>query len=179
MRKWIQSRKRWNIIHVSFVYINILFHTKSIKESVIQMQNRPGILIIQLLHQVVWILILNISAASSLSAQESDRREVRDTLVKKPLINQSLLRSFDAEVILPIALRDSPEYLPLSLHQSLTNLPTSLSGQFQKQIDVFSPWKQELAKQNEMRTLKTILGAVQVGGTVYLLYEHIRKYGLK
>jgi hypothetical protein len=34
-------------------------------------------------------------------------------------------------------------------------------------------------KQNEYRTLRTVLGALEVGGTAYLLYEHIRKYGLK
>lgn len=140
---------------------------------------RSGNIVTQVLPGVIWIMILSFSTIYTLYAQESNRMELRDTLVKKPLINQSLLRSFDADLLLPASLRDVPEYVPLSLHQSITNLPTSLSGQFQQQIDVVSPWKQELAKQNEFRTLKTILGAVQAGGTAYLLYEHIRKYGLK
>ncbi|MCX6121484.1 MAG: hypothetical protein NTX44_07675 [Ignavibacteriales bacterium] len=140
---------------------------------------RSGNLIAQVIPCVVWILVLSFSATYALSAQEQSKMEVRDTLVKKPLINQSLLRSFDADILLPSSLRDVPEYVPLSLHQSITSLPTSLSGQFQQQIDVVSPWKQELAKQNEFRMLKTLLGAVQAGGTAYLLYEHIRKFGLK
>jgi hypothetical protein len=125
------------------------------------------------------MMIFIISAAYTIYAQEPIRKELSDTLIKKPLINQTLLRSFDSDIILLPSLRDSHDNVPVSLHQALTNLPTSLSFQFQQQIDVVSPWKQELAKQNEMRTLKTILGAVQAGGTAYILYEHIKRYGLK
>jgi hypothetical protein len=134
---------------------------------------------LQIINRVVWMIVISLSAAYTLYAQEPGRQEVRDTLVKKPIINQSLLRSFQTEIIPLPSLRDTPEYEPMSLHQALTILPTSLSGQFQQQIDLISPWQQELAKQNELHTLKTILGAFQVGGTTYLLYEHIKKYGLK
>jgi hypothetical protein len=148
-------------------------------EQVIPIKGRPGVLIVQLIHRVIWILVLSISAAYTLCAQEPDKKELHDTLAKKPLINQSLLRSFQSEITSLPSLHDFPEYAPMSLHQALTILPTSLSGQFQQQIDLISPWKQELAKQNELHTLKTILGALQAGGTAYLLYEHIRKYDLK
>ncbi|MGD0036354.1 MAG: hypothetical protein ABSC53_03570 [Bacteroidota bacterium] len=143
------------------------------------LRDRDGILIVRIIHRWVWVLAFSFSVAYTLYAQEPSRKELRDTLVKKALINQSLLRSFQIEIIPSPSLRDSPEYLPMSLHQALTILPTSLSGQFQQQIDLVSPWKQELAKQNELHTLKIILGAVQAGGTTYLLYEHIKKYGLK
>ena len=118
-------------------------------------------------------------AAISLFAQELSKKEKSDTFFKKSLINQSLLNSFHADIILPQSLGESALYSPGYMHQSLTNLPSSLSMQFQQQIDVVSPWKQEIAKQNELRTLRTILGAVQAGGTVYLLYENIKKYGVK
>jgi hypothetical protein len=126
---------------------------------------------------VVLILVLTLSC--TLEAQDTGKMEMRDTLFKMPSINHSLLQGFNTDFVLPLSLREPPEYVPMSLHQSMINLPASLSGQFQQQIDVLSPWKQELAKQNELRTLKTILGAVQAGGTAYLLYEHFRKYGLK
>lgn len=143
------------------------------------LHDRSRILIVRIIRQSIWMLAFNFSVAYTLYAQESNRQEVRDTLVKKVIINQSFLRSFQTEIIHSPSLHDSPEYVPMSLHQALTILPTSLSGQFQQQIDLVSPWKQELTKQNELHTLKTILGAVQAGGTVYLLYEHVRKYGLK
>ena len=143
------------------------------------MQERPGIIVEQVIRSIVWVIIFTLSATYILFAQESDKRELRDTLVKKPCINQYLLRNFDTDIMLLPSLHSSINDVPVSLHQSLMNIPSSLSGQFQMQIDVVSPWKQELAKQNELRTLKTILGAVQAGGTAYLLYEHIRKYGLK
>lgn len=140
---------------------------------------KDGILIFRSIHRSVLILLLSFSVACTFYAQESDKKNVRDTLVKRSVINQSLIRSLYTDTILPLSMRDSHEYIPISLHEALTNIPSSLSGQFQQQIDLVSPWKQELAKQNELRTLKTILGAVQAGGTAYLLYEHIKKYGLK
>jgi hypothetical protein len=118
--------------------------------------------------------------AYTLCAQEPAKKEVRDTLMKKPIINQSLLRSYHTNIILPPSLRESPIYYsPGFLHQSLTYFPSSLSSQFQQQVDVVSPWKQELAKENEFRTLKFILQTVEAGGTAYLLYEHFRRYGSK
>jgi len=144
------------------------------------MARRSRIIQIRIICHIIWIMIFCIPAPHILFAQGFERsREVRDTLVKNPLINQSLLRSFDPTSMVLPSFRESPAISPMSLRQSLRSFPLSLSAQFQQQIDVVSPWKQELAKQNEYRTLKTILGAVQVGGTAYLLYEHIRKYGLK
>ena len=143
------------------------------------LRDRSGIFIVRIIHRSVWMIAFIFSAAYTFYAQEPGRKEVRDTLIIKPLINQSLLRSFQSEITSLPSLHDFPEYAPMSLHQALTILPTSLSGQFQQQIDLISPWKQELAKQNELHTLKTILGALQAGGTAYLLYEHIRKYDLK
>ena len=140
---------------------------------------RSGILIELVLRWAVWMLILSFSMAYTLCAQELDKKELRDTLMKKPPINQSLFRSIQTDIILPLSLRESLIYSPGFLHQSLTYFPSSLSSQFQQQIDVVSPWKQELAKDNELRTLKYVLQAIQAGGTAYLLYEHLRKYGSK
>jgi hypothetical protein len=142
-------------------------------------QGRHEIYVVQVLHYIVWIIVFTLSATCVLCAQETGKMELRDTLVKRPRINQYLLRNFDTDSMLLPSLRGSMNDVPVSLHQSLMNFPSSLSAQFEMQIDVVSPWKQELAKQNELRTLKTILGAIQAGGTAYLLYEHIRKYGLK
>jgi hypothetical protein len=141
--------------------------------------SRPGILITPIIYQMVWIFVLCIVGANTLYTQESGIKDESDSLVLNRPINQYLLRSFHSEVILPSSLHEIAIYSTGFLHQSITNLPSSLSSQFQKQIDVVSPWKQELMKQNEYHTLRTVLGALQVGGTAYLLYEHIQKYGMK
>lgn len=141
---------------------------------------RSGILVEQAIHWAGWMLVFSFSMAYTLCAQEPAKKEVRDTLMKKPIINQSLLRSYHTNIILPPSLRESPIYYSFGfLHQSLMYFPSSLSSQFQQQVDVVSPWKQELAKENEFRTLKFILQTVEAGGTAYLLYEHFRKYGSK
>jgi len=134
----------------------------------IWMNNRAG-----------WIFVLCIVGANTLSTQESGRKDVTDSLALNRPINQSLLRNFHSDVILPSSLRETDIYSPGFLHQSMINLPPSLSSQFQQQTDVVSPWKQELIKQNEYHTLRTVLGVLQAGGTAYLLYEHFRKYGVK
>ena len=112
-------------------------------------------------------------------AQENSGRTIRDSLSPAPPVNRLLLRSFQPKFVLPQTVGEVQEMTPRSLQFALTYSSTTLSSPFQQQMDLVSPWKKELAKENEHRTLRTILGAVQAGGTAYLLYEHIRKYGLK
>ena len=140
---------------------------------------RSGNSIPQIILRMVWIVALIFSASYSLCAQKSNGREGGDSIPIKPPINQTLLHNFHTDTILPLSMFEFPINAHEFVHQSLTTLPTSLSSQFQQQVDVVSPWKQELIKQNELRTLRTVLGVVQTGGTAFLLYEHIRKYGLK
>jgi hypothetical protein len=128
---------------------------------------------------MLWMSIFSFFTAYIVCAQELTRKELPDTLKRMSTVNQSLLHSFDTILTPSSLLRKSSLYSTWYLHQSLTNFPSSLSSQFQQQIDVISPWKQELAKENDLRMLKMVLGAVQAGGTAYILYEHIRKYGLK
>jgi hypothetical protein len=45
--------------------------------------------------------------------------------------------------------------------------------------DIAAPWKLELQRKNEMSVWNTILTSVNVGGTAYILYRHLKKYGLK
>jgi hypothetical protein len=54
-----------------------------------------------------------------------------------------------------------------------------LSWIFKIKIDLETSWKQELAKQEEYQTLRSILGSIEMGGVAYLTYLHLKKYGLK
>ena len=42
-------------------------------------------------------------------------------------------------------------------------------------IDLTAPLKLQLMKQEENKVMYSILGSVQLGGTAYLLYQHIKK----
>ncbi|MFI5252183.1 MAG: hypothetical protein ACHQQQ_07095 [Bacteroidota bacterium] len=48
-----------------------------------------------------------------------------------------------------------------------------------EKIDLISPWKLQLAHQDEYKTLYTILGSIQMGGVAYIAYQHVKKYGWK
>ena len=48
-----------------------------------------------------------------------------------------------------------------------------------EKTDLVSPWKLELANQEEYQTMRTILGSIELGGVAYIGYQHIKKYGLK
>jgi len=133
----------------------------------------------RILHRAQSLAVFSITMACMLSAQESGTRDVSDSSAIRLPVNQSLYRSFYKDVIFPPPPQGYLDNFHGFMHQSLTLLPSSLSQQFQQQIDLTSPWKQELARQNEYRTLWLILGSIQAGGTAYLLYKHIEKYGLK
>ena len=46
-------------------------------------------------------------------------------------------------------------------------------------IDLDAPWKLHLREEKKNATWRGILGSVQAGGAAYILYRHIKKYGLK
>lgn len=141
--------------------------------------NKSAAIIELLVHYVSWISVFSFSVVYMVCAQELTNRESPDTLRIKTPINRSLLLGFDSLSILSPSIRKSSINYTWYAHQSLINLPSSLSPQFQQQIDVISPWKQELAEGNRLRAINWFLQSVQAGATAYILYEHIRKYGLK
>ena len=49
----------------------------------------------------------------------------------------------------------------------------------EESIDLDAPWKLHLKDQEDNAGWRRILGTVQVGGAAYILYRHIKKYGLK
>jgi len=48
----------------------------------------------------------------------------------------------------------------------------------EQRVDLISPFCLQMESEARLRTLQTVLGAVQVGGVAYLAYRHIKKYGL-
>ncbi len=53
------------------------------------------------------------------------------------------------------------------------------SWMLQSRANLLAPWKLQLESQEKYQIWRSILGSVQVGGAAYLLYKHLKKYGLK
>jgi hypothetical protein len=113
------------------------------------------------------------------SGQEQDTVPVKDTSVNK-------LRNFNSGYLfgtpsfsLPFSLRIIPENAPYYLNQSPVVSLQYSSWKLQQNLNLTPIWKLELAKQEEYKTLYTILGSIEAGGVAYLAYLHFKKYGLK
>jgi len=101
---------------------------------------------------------------SSLSKTEE---RASDMMYAFPLL--SLRTSFDAV----------PEYYPQSLHQSLFMQSSTPSWKTERTLDIAEIWRAGLEKDEDLKTLRLMLGYVKVGGVAYLAYKHLKKYGLK
>jgi hypothetical protein len=80
---------------------------------------------------------------------------------------------------LPLSLRTIPDNTPYYLNQSPVISLQSSSWKLQQNLNLSPIWKLELAKQEEYKTLRTILGSIEAGGVAYLTYLHFKKYGVK
>lgn len=56
--------------------------------------------------------------------------------------------------------------------------PPFLGGPLRQNIDLLAPLRLQWEREEELRPLYTVLGAVQLGGVAYMAYEHIKKRGL-
>ncbi|HVN48511.1 MAG TPA: hypothetical protein VMU30_06770 [Bacteroidota bacterium] len=108
---------------------------------------------------------------------QEQKKISKDTAVTEMRLYDLPLPFEKPELTLPPSLKVfSANYSREYLRSSLTT-PCSLTDKMSNELQ--SIWQNELAKENEGKTWKTILSSVQMGGTAYLLYEHIHKYGLK
>ncbi len=90
-----------------------------------------------------------------------------------------LYESSGRKLPLFLELTTTPEYFKSIIFQSTGASPYFFMPREVDDIDLAAPWKLQLARENEHRTLYTILGTVQAGGVAYLAYKHIQKHGFK
>jgi hypothetical protein len=123
------------------------------------------------------VRILILLFVSALPATGQERTTSTDTTAAAMKIDVPPLPFAKPDLSLPPSLElITNDYSPEYFRASLT-APLSLTEKASHEIQGI--WQQELARQNEGKTWRAILGSIQMGGTAYLLYEHIRKYGLK
>ncbi len=91
----------------------------------------------------------------------------------------SRLLFFNPTFTISRALEPIHEPVPGSFSNSLVFSTQFNSWSFPGKIDLDSPLRLQLAKQNEYGTMRAVLGTVQLGGVAYIAYRHLKKYGLK
>jgi len=112
-------------------------------------------------------------------SQEQKHIPMQDSPVNKTqTFNAGSLYPYPA-LSLPLSSKTSPEGFPVFLHLSLASLLPSLSWESRQNLSLASCWRNELLRQEKHKTLRTILGSIEMGGAAYLTYVHIKKYGLK
>ncbi|MGD1043912.1 MAG: hypothetical protein ABR936_01155 [Bacteroidota bacterium] len=113
------------------------------------------------------------------NGQEQKSVQQQDTSIKRSRFYDPELFLVKPALIIPHSYGDTQVNFSDFLHQSLTVPMPPFSWTYKTKIDLQSAWKQELTKQEEYRTLRTILGSIEMGGVAYLAYLHLKKYGLK
>jgi hypothetical protein len=91
--------------------------------------------------------------------------------------------SGDAALLLPPPLRGDLRLelsSPLILSGSLRWMdPEYPGGQADLRAYMMTPYLLERQREEDLKTLKYVLGTVQVAGVAYLAYRYLKKYGLK
>jgi hypothetical protein len=129
--------------------------------------------------QTITILILFFAATFTARGQEQERVQLRDTTaVTLQLFDPNAL-PIKLSLFPPPQLQTAPESSLRFFFQSSPFPSQQFSRKFKEKLDLTAPLKLELADQEKYRTWRSILGSIQAGGTAYILYQHIKKYGLK
>ena len=128
--------------------------------------------------KAAYALVLFVVCTLAASGQEFKSTQIPDTtLIIRDGFEQRLFL-IDPE-FLPSRFR---EFNPASFRVQFTE-PSELASGYtpvsaENTIDLISPWKLQMADQKKYRLFGSIIGAVQLGGAMYIAYKHVKKYGL-
>lgn len=128
-----------------------------------------------------YVLAVSLLMTLCAGGQELSKPQRIDTVAKvvKPV---APVARFDQPVLqLPLfdELAVTPGYYTSMLFEPSAATPYFFSRKEVEIMDLSMPWKLQLARENEHRTMYSILGAVEAGGVAYLAYKHIQKHGWK
>jgi hypothetical protein len=106
--------------------------------------------------------------------------EPRDTIVRTVKLDTIRYSFLEQPNFIPLSFAIASENTLSLLDQSILFPTQSFSWTIENnKIDLSAPWKLELARREENRTMYTILGSVNFGGAMYIAYRHVKKYGFK
>jgi len=127
-----------------------------------------------------FILILFFSFVVTFSNYGQGLQQIskEDSTPVTPQIYSAQLFLSSPILSLPLAFSTVHNNYPESLHLKFGS-SSNLNSIIEQNLDVSEIWKIGKLKDDELKTLRSILGSVQLGGVAYLAYKHIKKYGLK
>lgn len=128
---------------------------------------------------VVYALLLAGVMAGVARAQVGMRSSLKDTAGRAIRLIDPGISIGRPTFILPPSLDIIPEDMPGLIPHDLAGPFPLLPITTGQKIDLISPFRLQMAKENEYRTWRKILGSVQFGAVGYLVYRRIKKYGLK
>ena len=129
--------------------------------------------------QAITILILFFAATFTAHGQEQEKVQLRDTTVVTLQLFVPNALPIKLSLFPPPQIQTAPESSLRFFFQSPPLPSQHFTWEFKEKLDLTAPLKLELADEAKHRTWRSILGSIQAGGTAYILYQHIKKYGLK
>jgi len=127
----------------------------------------------------ILIFFFSFVVTSSICGQGLQQISNEDSTQGKSQIHNTPLFYSSPILSLPFAFSTVQDNYPESLHLKFGSSSTSLNSIIEQNLDISEIWKIGKLKEDELKTLKAILGSVQLGGVAYLAYKHIKKYGLR
>jgi hypothetical protein len=129
--------------------------------------------------QSVNILILLFTVVFAASGQEQRTVQLRDTAEIRLRLFDPNIPSIKLSLFPPPQIQITPEIYHRFLYESSALPAQQFTWDFKEKLDLTAPLKLQLADQEKYRTWHMILGSIQAGGTAYILYQHLKKYGIK
>ena len=127
----------------------------------------------------ITILILLLLATFTASGQEQKKAQLRDTTAITLQLFDQNAPPIKLSLFPPPWIQAIPEINPRLFYQTSTAPSRQFTWDFKEKLDLTAPLKLQLADQEKYQTWRMILGSIQAGGTAYILYQHLKKYGLK
>jgi hypothetical protein len=129
----------------------------------------------------VTFLTLVITFATSGQQRSGGDTTGADTVNRITIIDPGISYGRPTLLLLPSLQHDAMNGFPefLFLEETPGGRPPFLGGMIQQKADLVSPLRLQMESAERLKTLRTVLGTVQIGGVVYLAYRHIKEYGLK
>ena len=129
----------------------------------------------------IGIFILSVALASGAPAQQRAGGDTAATSVNRITIIDPGIALGKPVLLLPPSLQREVDALPPSLFlgEDPTAPPPFLQGVTGQKIDLTSPLRLQMAREEKLKPLWMVLGTVEVGGAAYAAYRYIKKHGLK
>ncbi|HCV43181.1 MAG TPA: hypothetical protein DGH68_06830 [Bacteroidetes bacterium] len=132
--------------------------------------------------KIIVLLSLTVFLVVAASSQQRSEVQPNDSAANRVILFDPGISTGKATLLLPKSLQSEPTFFipPFLFSERAPGVvPPFLGGMIEQKADLISPLRLQMESEARLRTLRTVLGTVQVGGVVYMAYRRIKKYGLK